>query len=127
MTAQRLVAGLKAIFPDTTQDPASLYGADFDLTNEINIQLKTVKALRQAILTEDGQIRDGMTTKDVTELNRVSTNLTNLLMKHHKEVVNMERMRAIEESVLSVVMTWPDTDERQKFIKALEEALEPLP
>jgi len=127
MTAQRLVAGLKAIFPDTTQDPSSLYGADFDLTNEINTQLKTVKALRQAILTEDGQIRDGMTTKDVTELNRVSTNLTNLLMKHHKEVVNMERMRAIEESVLSVVMTWPDTDERQKFIKALEEALEPLP
>ena len=38
----------------------------------------------------------------------------------------MERMRAVEEAVLSVIMTWPDLDERAKFVSALEEKLEEL-
>jgi len=103
-----------------------LYGANFDLTEELNTQLRTVRAMRRYILTEDDSIRDNMTTKDVTELTRASTNLTNLLMKYHKEVINMDRMRAVEEAVMSVIMTWPDVAERERFISAMEKSLEGL-
>ncbi len=103
-----------------------IYTANFDLMQELDTQLKTVRALRNAILTETNELREGMTTKDVMELNRTSTNLTNLLMKHHKDVVNMDRLRAVEEAVLSVIMTWPEAEEREKFVAAMEKALADL-
>ena len=84
------------------------YGPEFDLLEEVGYQIQTVHAMREAVLTEGNRLQPGMTTRDLNELNRASASLLTGLAKYHEKIINMERLRAVEEAVLSMMNLWPE-------------------
>jgi len=115
---------LKEAFPGEVQ--LNLYGPDFDLTNEVNTQLAIVNAMRNTIVVPGTHaLREGVTTREAKELISASNTLMSTLMKSHKDIINAERQRAVEEAVIVYASRLED-GEKSKFLDGLAEELEKL-
>lgn len=111
-------------YPDIAS--AAAYGPDFDLTSEVNTQLALVYAMRdQMINPTTHRLNDGFTTREAKELITASNTLMTTLTRSHEKIINAERQRAIEEAVISYASSLEE-EEKEKFLRGLEEELENL-
>lgn len=113
--------GLGADMP--IEDPN--YGADFDMSTEVNDQIRTVRALRSMVLDENGSIKQGYSARDAKELISASGTLLGSLMKFHDKIINQSRMRMVEQSTVEVIKTLPD-EAQALFFETLKAKLEAI-
>lgn len=107
---ERLLEGLGRVFDlggftAAVTNTKSVQSADdetFDVAFEIREQIKAVKAMRQAIM-ENGRLKEDVTAREGQALVSAASTLLNQLMKHQKEIVNMERVRRLEQAVIEIL------------------------
>lgn len=92
---------------------AVAYDANFSLADEVQAQIQAVRAIRDRIMTPDGQLSQDITTREAKEVVSSGSTLLTSLMKFHEKVVNMERMRLLETSVIEAL------EEADQELKAL--------
>jgi len=107
----------------SVEDPN--YGADFDMSVEVNDQIRTVRALRAMVINENGTIKTGYTARDAKELISASGTLLGSLMKFHDKIINQSRMRMVEQATIEVIKTLPE-DSQVKFFETLKIKLEAI-
>ena len=79
------------------------YDANFDLSKEINEQLRAIRAMRQQVFNSNHTIKDGISAREVKEVVTSSSTMINTLMKHHQTVQSMERHRAVEAATIDAL------------------------
>lgn len=104
-------------------EPVSIYGADFSLANELESQIRAVRAVRERVIDSRGQLQDDITTREAKEVIASGSTLLGTLMKYHEKVVNMERMRLLEQSVIEVLEE-EDEEVKDRVLMKMEEKLE---
>lgn len=105
------LAGIgKALTPATE---VVLYDANFSLADEVQAQIQAVRAIRDRIMTPNGQLSKDITTREAKEVVSSGSTLLTSLMKFHEKVVNMERIRMLETSVIEAL------EEADQEIKSL--------
>lgn len=100
-----------------------VYDAQFDLGKEIELQLRTVHALRRKVMINN-RLRSGATTKEVKDVVSTTTTMLNALMKHHEKMLSMDRQRALESATISVLKELGDEAMINKFFELMERALQ---
>lgn len=116
-------ASLSNVEDSFENDPK--YGAEFDLSDEVNQQIRAVRALRNHVLDESGNIKDGSGPRDVKEMIASSNTLLSSLMKFHDKIINQNRMRLIEQATVEAVKTLP-TENQEIFFQKLQEGLDKI-
>ena len=107
----------------SADDPG--YGADFDLADEVNEQIKAVRALRQTIMDDSGTIREGVQARDVKEMVSSSNTLLGSLMRFHDKIINQDRMRLVEKATIEAVKTLPE-EQQEIFFDTLQKGLDAI-
>lgn len=102
---------------------APQYGADYDLTGEVDTLIMAVRALRQSVMTDDGRLIDGTTAKEMREMVTASSNLLQFLMKAHEKLMSFERQRVLERTVSEVLLEIGGEETVNRFVKSVEERL----
>lgn len=105
------------------QESVQGFDANFDMGKEITNQLQALQAVRNKIFSSDGRIKEGQTVKDAKDFMASSASLLQLLQKSKSELINLERLQAIEEAVIDALKELGD-DATELFLKKLEERLE---
>ena len=98
------------------------YDASFDLSEEVGAQVMAVRAIRDEVF-RDGKIRGEVTLREAKEVIASGSALLTTLSKHHADIVNMDRLRALEGSVIEALQE-QDEDFKEKVMALLEEKLE---
>ncbi|MCB0386764.1 MAG: hypothetical protein KDD43_15325 [Bdellovibrionales bacterium] len=75
------------------------YGADFDLNQEIGQMIGAVRALRARVFV-NGKLAEGISVKEAKEVINMANPMINTLMKNQKELMSMDRHRAIEQATV---------------------------
>ena len=101
----------------------TVYGASFDLAAEVEQQILAVRAARDHVMTKDGRLRSGFSSRDAKDLVTAGSTLLQSLMKHHADIMNMERMRALEQTVIET-LNEEDPEFRKRVVSRLEERLQ---
>ena len=104
---------------------ANGYGASFDFKREISAQLNAVRALRDKVMTTTGQIKEGISTREVKEVLAAANTLTASLMKNHEKIMNFDRQRALEQATISAIEAMDDNI-KEVFFNDLNARLEKL-
>ena len=120
-----LAQAIEGAYPDLVGSSADavVYGPNFDLTHEVNTQLAIVNSMRHAMIDPRTQtLRENFSTRDAKELITASNTLMGTLTKAHKDIINTERQRAVEEAVIKYASQLEE-EEKQKFLTGLEEEL----
>ena len=99
------------------------YDASFDLGSEVSAQIKAVRAIRSYVFDAKGNIRDGITSREAKEVISSGSTMLASLMKYHKDVMNMDRLRMLEQAVVEALQEY-DPELREQVLKTLEEKLE---
>lgn len=102
------------------------FDASFDLSQEINGQLNALQSIRNQIFSSDGRIRDGQTVKDAKDFMASSSQLLQMLQKSRAELINTERLQAVEEATIETLRELGemiDEDLIKRFLEALESKL----
>jgi len=109
----------------TTSEDDPGYGAHFDISNEVNEQIKAVRALRSLVMDDSGNINEGYTARDAKELIGSSNTLLGSLMKFHDKIINQNRMRLIEQATIEAVKTLPE-EQQELFFTKLQSGLDAI-
>ena len=115
---------LLELIPD--QRGNSAYGASYDLKQEIQGLIDAVRALQNSVM-HDGKMRQDVTPREMKEVVTSTAQLMNLLMKYHRELLSMDRMRALEQATVEVLQELSDRHGEQivsTFVKMMEDRLE---
>lgn len=105
-----------------SDDPG--YGADFNLSDEVNSQIRVVRSLRNMIMDQEtGAIKEGHSARDAKELISSSNTMLASLMKFHDKIINQDRIRAVEQATIEAVKDLPQ-ESQDRFFDRLEAALE---
>jgi hypothetical protein len=78
-----------------------------------------VQAVRGSILTSNNQIARDTTVTEVKAVLDASMRLTTLLTKSNKEIINMDRIKAVEAAFLEVI-SGMDTEVQKSYVDTLE-------
>jgi hypothetical protein len=97
------------------------YGPEFNMKEEVEMQLLAVHAMRQFVLP-GGKIRPGTPIREVKEVVTASSTLLSTLMKSHREVLSFERTRSMEEATLVAIRTLPE-ETQELFFSELKQSL----
>lgn len=102
LTPQHLLAlaAIVDLFPD--QSLPEVYSSRFDLAEELNQQVAMTQAMRKHVMT-GSRIKADITLREVKEATTAANTMIATLMKHHREVVNMTRICAIERATIAVM------------------------
>ena len=111
---------LLAILP--APEAPQIYGADFDVADEVNNQILAVRAMRESIM-EGGRIKENIAVREVKEVIAASSTMLAALMKFHKEIINLDRMRAIDKGTIKVLK---EMGHEEEFLGMLETELEAI-
>jgi hypothetical protein len=95
------------------------YGPDFDIGDEVRMQIVAVRAMRRSVMTDGGVVRVGVPARELKEVVTASNTLLQTLMKTHDKIMSYDRQRAIEEAVVETMHSLPD-DKRIQFMEQLE-------
>jgi len=96
------------------ENSEAAYGANFSIANEIDLQVKALRALREHYLPE-GRLRDGVSPKEFKDFLSTTNQMVKMLISSHEEVMNMERNRLVEASTVDILKEMADP----KLVKAL--------
>ena len=112
------------LIPDQQENTA--YGANYDLKQEVQGLINAVRAMQGSVM-HDGKMRQDVTPKEMKEVVTSTTQLMNLLMKYHRELLSMDRMRILEKSTVDVLQKLSDKYGEEivtEFVKMMEDRLE---
>lgn len=101
------------------------YGADFDLKGEVAQQIRSVRAMRSQVMDPSGRINAGMLPRDVKELVTASTTLLKTLITVHEQVINFDRMKAVEDATVEAIKTLSGRAQKA-FFEELDRRLEEI-
>ena len=116
---------LRRLDPETKPTDAAPeveYGASFDLVQEVERQIAAVRAVRDTVIGEDGKILPGTSSREAKEVIASGSTMLNTLMKFHSQVVNMDRIRRLEASVVEVLKE-ADPELAREVVDKLEQRL----
>lgn len=99
-----------------------VYDASFSLAEELQAQITAVRAVRDRIMTKEGHLSEDITTREAKEVISSGSTLMSSLMKFHEKVVNMERLRLLETSVVEALEE-VDGEVRERVLGKMEEKL----
>lgn len=103
------------------------YGAGFSLAQEINMQLKAVRALRSSVMYDDGRPKEEVDPRDIKDAITAANSMIGTLMKQHEKVMSMERNRAVESATIDALQELKNehgVDILETYMKILESKLE---
>jgi len=95
------------------------YGPGFDVSSEINAQIKMVRTLRAKLEVEISTNDSKTTSRDMKEAIAAGSSMMSTLMKYHKEIVNQDRLRMVEEATIEAVKSLPE-EHQTEFFRVLE-------
>jgi len=98
---------------------------EFDLTGEVNAQIRMVQALRRQVMTTDNRISEDYSPRDAKEVLSASSTMLNNLMKFRKEIKREESLRAIEDATVSAISEL-GSDVKDQFFEHLKVGLEKI-
>lgn len=130
--AQQLMARIGTLELLDNSDVDVVYGANYDITTEIESLITSVRAMQNSVRTPGGQMRDDVTPREMKEVITSATGLMNLLMKSHEKLMSFDRMRRLEQSTIEVLQKLGDGDLQDKtgqeivaeFVNLMEERLD---
>lgn len=96
-----------------------IFDEEYDMRDELHTMMQMVQAVRSSILTSDNRIARDTTVQEVKAVLDASMRLTQLLNKSNKEIINMDRIRAIEAAFLEVIGDLPE-DKQKQYVDNLE-------
>ena len=117
------VSRLRHSLKSDEEEEHVVYGAGFDLASEVEQQILAVRAARDHVMTRDGRLKSGFSSRDAKDLVTAGSTLLQSLMKHHAEIMNIERMRALEQAVIETLKK-ADPEIAKSVISKLEERLQ---
>jgi len=89
-----------------------------DILEEVKAQMQMVRMMRTQILNQG----INASAKELQSLVATSTSLFGMLTKYSVDIINQDRIKAIEAAVLEVVKDWAK-EAQDKFFAKLEELL----
>lgn len=95
------------------------FDEDFNIRDELVIMMKMVKAVRNEVIDPAGRVKEGTTIQEVKSVLDSSLKLSSELNKVNKDLINQERMQAVEASFMEVVATFPKENQIE-YIALLE-------
>ncbi len=95
------------------------YDEDFNVRDELIIQMKMVKAVRMSILDSSGKLKRETTVTEVKSVLDASMRLSDMLNKVNRDLINQERLQAVEAAFMDVVGEF-EQDRQLEFVKVLE-------
>jgi hypothetical protein len=120
----RLTKGLRLEGSAATRrrNGSVVYDASFDVAGEVEQQINAVKAIRDAVMP-NGVLAEGISARDAKDVVTSGSTLLVSLMRFHKEIVNMNRLRNLERAVVEVLME-ESPELRERVVARLAERLE---
>lgn len=106
----------------TMRAPETNYNASFDLGDEVEQQIRAVRAIRAQVFDANGNMRSDISSREAKEVISTGSTMLATLMKYHEKVQNMERLRKLELSVMEA-LTEASPDLQEKTMALLEEKL----
>ena len=97
------------------------YGANYDITLEVEGLIQSVRAMRNTVMDEQGRVKEGITPK---EMITATTSLMNLLMKSHEKLMTFDRHRALEQATVDVLRQLGGEEIVGTFVEMMESRLE---
>ena len=122
--ARELVARIGTLELMTVDFDKVEYGANYDIREEIQSLISAVRAMRGTVMDEHGQIKQGVSAKDLKETITSMTSLMNLLMKSHKEVMTFDRHRALEQATIDTLKEMGGEEIVTAFVENMTARLE---
>ena len=98
------------------------YGPGFDLTGEFNNQIRIVRALQDKIQNPDGSLKEKISPREAKELITAGGTVLTALLKNHKELLSLDRRRALEAATIDTISELPPAT-KEAFFSNLEERL----
>ena len=96
------------------------FDEDYSLRSELVIQMQLVKSVRMSILDGAGRVKKDTTVQEVKSVLDSSMKLADMLNKVNKDLVNHERLQAVEAAFMDVVVQI--LERRMKAQKALQQS-----
>lgn len=84
------------------------YGANYDITIEVQGLISAVRAMQNSVMDERGRIREGITPREMKEVVTSTSSLMNLLMKSHEKLMTFDRQRALEQATVDALRALGD-------------------
>lgn len=122
---QEQAIDLFTILREHIPDVGEEYGANFDLKAEVAQQIRSVRAMRNQVMDSAGRVNEGMQPRDVKELVTASTTLLKMLVNVHEQVINFDRMKAVEDATVEAIKTLPQ-EAQNAFFEELDRRLEEI-
>lgn len=114
------------LLPTGSFNPEDEYGANFDLKKQVQMLIDAVGAMKDTVMP-GGRMREDVTPREMKEVVSSASQLMNLLMKYHRELMSMDRMRILEQCTVEVLQGLGDRHGEEivtEFAKMMEERLE---
>lgn len=123
--AQRLLIRLKnlELITDQVSDTV-VYGANYDMKSEVENLITAARALKNSVMYPNGDIRPGITPREMKEVVTSTSSLISLLMKSHEQLMNFDRQRILEQSTVDVLREMGGEEIVSRFVKMMEDRLE---
>lgn len=100
------------------------YGANYDITIEVEGLIQSVRAMRNTVMTPEGNVREGIAPREMKEMITATTSLMNLLMKSHEKLMTFDRHRALEQATVDVLRQLGGEEIVGQFVEMMEGRLE---
>lgn len=79
------------------------FDEEFNVRDELVTQMKLVRSIRISLLKPGGALKDDTTVTEVKSVLDASMRLSDMLNKVNKDLVNQERIRAVEAAFMDVI------------------------
>lgn len=98
------------------------FDEEYDIRDELHTMMKMVQAMRASVLTQDNRITQDTTITEVKAVIDSSLRLATMLTKANREIINTDRIKAIESCFLSVIGDMP-TEKQKEYVDILEKRM----
>jgi len=122
--AEKLLLRLKSLELLNNKVEGVVYGADYDMKSEVENLITAARALKNSVMYPNGDIRPGITPREMKEVVTSTSSLISLLMKSHEQLMNFDRQRILEQSTVDVLREMGGEEIVSRFVKMMEERLE---
>lgn len=100
------------------------YGANYDITIEVQGLIQSVRAMRNTVMDEQGRVKEGITPREMKEMITATTALMNLLMKSHEKLMTFDRHRSLEQATVDTLRELGGEEIVSRFVELMEQRLE---
>lgn len=116
-------SGMRALREAIERKLPAEFDEDFDMRNELQMQMQLVKSVRSHILNEEGSIKSTASVSEVKSVIDASMKLADALNKLNKDLINQERIQAIEASFMQIAQETMTEEDQKRMLELLERKL----